>query len=103
LTGYEEKCFQCHKEMRGPFVFEHDALRDGCRSCHNPHGSINDKLLPAGQTITCIRCHWESRFNTADADIGSHGHDHHAVGAGQNCIDCHTAVHGSNIWRSLKK
>ena len=103
LLGDNEKCFKCHKEMRGPFVFEHDALREGCGSCHNPHGSINDKLLAAGQTITCLRCHWESRFNTADAEIGDRSHSSYNIAAGQDCVDCHTAVHGSNIWRSLRK
>jgi predicted CXXCH cytochrome family protein len=103
LHNGNEMCFRCHKEMRGPFVFEHDAVRDGCTSCHNPHGSINDKLLVAGQTTTCLRCHWESAFNTGTAGLGSHAHSSHAIGAGQDCIDCHAAVHGSNIWRSLRK
>jgi len=103
LLGDNETCFRCHKEKRGPFVFEHDAIRDGCSSCHNVHGSINDKLLVAGQSITCLRCHWESSFNTSSANIGSHAHGSHAIGAGQDCIDCHSAVHGSNIWRSLRK
>ncbi len=103
LMDRDETCFGCHKEMRGPFVFEHDAMRDGCSSCHMVHGSINDKLLVAGQSITCLRCHWEPAFNTSSASLGNHGHQSHAVGAGQDCVDCHTAVHGSNIWRSLRK
>jgi predicted CXXCH cytochrome family protein len=103
LLGNDETCFGCHTEMRGPFVFEHDAMRDGCSSCHTVHGSINDKLLVAGQSITCLRCHWEPSFNTSSAGIGSHAHGNHAIGAGQDCVDCHVAVHGSNIWRSLRK
>ena len=103
LLGQWERCFTCHKDKRGPFVFEHDAMRDGCGSCHNPHGSINDKLLTAGQSITCLRCHWESGFNTANATLGGHDHSSHNVAAGQDCVDCHPAVHGSNIWRSLRK
>lgn len=96
LLGQDEKCFKCHKEMRGPFVFEHEAMREGCSVCHTPHGSINDKLLVAGQTITCIRCHFELAFNTSDADLGGSGHDGRAIGLGAECIDCHTRVHGSN-------
>lgn len=103
LLDSSETCFRCHKDKRGPFVFEHDAIRDGCSSCHKVHGSINDKLLVAGQSITCLRCHWEPSFSTSSADIGSHAHSSHSVGAGQDCVDCHSAVHGSNIWRSLRK
>ncbi len=83
LFGKDEKCFKCHKEQRGPFVFEHEAMREGCAVCHTPHGSINDKLLVAGPTITCIRCHIEP------SETGKFHHH-------QNCIDCHTRVHGSN-------
>ncbi|MGC2354302.1 MAG: cytochrome c3 family protein, partial [Candidatus Udaeobacter sp.] len=36
-----ETCFQCHTAQRGPFVFEHDAVREGCVTCHSPHGSVN--------------------------------------------------------------
>jgi predicted CXXCH cytochrome family protein len=104
LLGQDEKCFKCHKEQKGPFIFEHDAMRDGCAVCHTPHGSINDKLLVAGQTITCIRCHWEPAFN-ASVDIGDHGHSSgsYLFGAGDECIDCHHAPHGSNISRSLRQ
>ena len=103
LLGKSEACFSCHKEVKGPFVFEHDALRDGCTACHDAHGSINDKLLTAGPSTTCLKCHWETRFNTGSAELGGHNHSHHAIGNGQDCIDCHVAVHGSNIWRSLRK
>ncbi len=103
FVNRDEACFACHKEMRGPFVFEHDAMREGCTSCHTPHGSINAKLLVAGHSTTCLRCHWESAFNSATGDIGSHAHSSHPIGAGQDCVDCHVAIHGSNIWRSLRK
>lgn len=104
LLGENDKCFKCHKEQRGPFVFEHDAMREGCQVCHNPHGSISNKLLVAGQTTTCIRCHWQSGFNDDSGNIGSTPHGFFAdIGNGAECIDCHTAVHGSNISRSLQR
>ncbi len=87
LLGKSDKCFKCHKEQRGPFVFEHEAMREGCPICHNPHGSINDKLLVAGPTITCIRCHIDDK----------HGAVHH----NKDCVSCHVDVHGSNIEHSL--
>jgi predicted CXXCH cytochrome family protein len=103
LQGQDEKCFKCHKEMKGPFVFEHDAMREGCKACHNPHGSINDKLLVAGQSTTCIRCHWETSFNQGpNATLGAKHHDY-GIGAGVECIDHHRAPHGSNIWRTFNR
>lgn len=87
LLGKDEKCFKCHKEQRGPFVFEHEAMREGCTICHTPHGSISDKLLVAGPTITCIRCHIEPSQT---------GRIHHSDTGHLSCIDCHTRVHGSN-------
>ena len=102
LFGKEGKCFTCHKDQKGPFIFEHDAMREGCQVCHNPHGSINDKLLVAGQTTTCIRCHWQPGFNTGSGTLGDTAHGGFAdIGRGAECIDCHTAPHGSNISRNL--
>jgi predicted CXXCH cytochrome family protein len=89
LLGQDEPCFKCHKEMKGPFVFPHEAMREGCAVCHNPHGSINDKLLVAGPTITCVRCHVEDKMGGT-----AHG------GYRYNCIDCHTRIHGSNNAKS---
>ncbi len=104
LLTQDEKCFGCHKDQRGPFVFEHEAMREGCQVCHNPHGSINDKLLVAGQTTTCIRCHWQSDFNTVSGTLGDSVHGFFAdIGRGAECIDCHTATHGSNISRDLRR
>ncbi len=104
LLGSDEKCFKCHKDQKGPWVFVHDAMRDGCSSCHNPHGSINDKLLVAGQSTTCIRCHWQPGFNSSQARVGAFSHGFiAAIGNGAECVDCHAAPHGSNISRSLRR
>ncbi|HYO82399.1 MAG TPA: DmsE family decaheme c-type cytochrome, partial [Bryobacteraceae bacterium] len=33
----EQPCLRCHVDLRGPFLFEHAAVRvDGCESCHGP-------------------------------------------------------------------
>ena len=55
----EEPCLKCHIDKRGPFVFEHAAVRiDGCETCHNPHGSVNAKLLKRPVVFTmCLECH----------------------------------------------
>jgi len=107
-------CFKCHKEVKGPFVFEHDAMRDGCQSCHNVHGSVQDKMLTAGQTTTCLRCHYDVTTNPAGNLSGGVAHGSTAsttgaaggdydIGSGDECVDHHRAPHGSNIWRTLNR
>jgi predicted CXXCH cytochrome family protein len=97
-----EVCFKCHKNMRGPFVFTHDPVRDGCQICHNPHGSVFDKLLVANQPVLCLRCHWQQTINTASPTIGDVNHGSFAsIGRGQECADHHVATHGSNVERDF--
>ena len=102
--GMDQKCFKCHKEKRGPFVFEHQALWQGCTTCHNPHGGVYDKLLVAGKSVICLRCHWQVSFDVA-GNIGSSGGAHPGlyIGRGVDCIDHHTAIHGSNIQQLLER
>src|SRR5437870_2942474 len=45
MARLNENCAQCHREQTRPFVYEHEALREGCAVCHQPHGSINAKML----------------------------------------------------------
>ena len=41
-----ETCVKCHVEKRGPYVYEHAAVRvEGCVVCHNPHGNTNHFML----------------------------------------------------------
>lgn len=102
-----EKCFKCHKEMKGPFVFEHDPMRDGCQVCHEPHGSVYNKLLVADDNALCLRCHWESDTNSVTGNMGGVPHGSGAgnywIGSGEECVDHHRSVHGSNIWRTFNR
>ena len=101
LQKTNDTCVKCHKEMKGPFVFEHDAVREGCQTCHNPHGSVYDKMLVADQTNLCLRCHWEQSFS-ATGQLGGVTHNYY-IGRGEECIDHHRAPHGSNIWKTLNR
>lgn len=87
-----EACVKCHTEVRGPFVFEHPAVKVvGCVACHNPHGSVNHFMLVRRQTrFLCLQCH--TGFHTQT--IVPHGR----LGFETNgdCTRCHIAVHGSN-------
>src|SRR5204862_1065620 len=41
FLSQNETCFQCHTAQRGPFVFEHEAVCQGCVTCNSPHVSLN--------------------------------------------------------------
>ncbi|MFM9091970.1 MAG: cytochrome c3 family protein [Verrucomicrobiota bacterium] len=47
MAAANDTCLKCHEAQRGPYVFEHEALRDTCTACHNSHGSVNAKMLKA--------------------------------------------------------
>lgn len=95
LDGINERCFKCHKDQRGPFVFQHEAMREGCTVCHKVHGSIHDKLLKVRDSNLCLQCHTQNNFPT----IGSNGHGGSTRLPAGPCFSggCHRAVHGSNF------
>jgi DmsE family decaheme c-type cytochrome len=85
-------CTKCHTETRGPFVFEHAAVKgEGCMACHTPHGSQNARLLNMPNINSlCNQCHSPVAAATVHGiDAGS--------SASQPCISCHTMIHGSNF------
>jgi DmsE family decaheme c-type cytochrome len=85
-------CTKCHTETRGPFVYEHAAVKaEGCLGCHTPHGSQNARLLNMSNINTlCNQCHSPVAAGAV-----------HSMGAGSSeltpCTSCHTYIHGSNI------
>jgi predicted CXXCH cytochrome family protein len=101
LRSQEENCRQCHPAQQGPFVFEHEALREGCTTCHSPHGSVNAKLLTERNANLCLKCHFQ-RVNSGAILIG--GVDHTARLSQGACwsAGCHEAIHGSRVNPSLR-
>ena len=93
MKDVNEACFKCHKEQRGPFVWEHEALREGCTTCHKVHGSINDKMLIVRDNNLCLRCHTQVNFPT----IGKQNHGTRLPQGTCFSAGCHTAIHGSNF------
>lgn len=89
-------CLSCHAEYKGPYVFEHAALDDGCKVCHEPHGSYTGKLLKMTGNGLCLQCHTQSNFPA----IGKKVHST-LLSGGAFCYDCHTDMHGSNVDPSL--
>jgi DmsE family decaheme c-type cytochrome len=96
-----ETCATCHQDvMKAKFQRSTHLFRneDGqqrmlCSSCHEPHGSIGDKLMRTSTVNeTCYSCHAEKR--------GPFLWEHAPVR--ENCMTCHSP-HGSNNTALLQK
>jgi predicted CXXCH cytochrome family protein len=105
MSRGNETCASCHRDQARPFAFVHEALREGCTACHQPHGSINDKMLVHRDNNLCLRCHNQLGSNLAffEGDLIL-GQSIHSGAFGMkveqaSCwsAGCHSAVHGSNI------
>jgi DmsE family decaheme c-type cytochrome len=108
-----DKCYECHTEKRGPFLWEHEPVRENCLTCHDPHGSNHPRLTVAMQPYLCQRCHANSGHPGTIYDKNN------AVGGplvatappsgvtttqtivsprilSRGCPNCHNQIHGSN-------
>ncbi len=101
LLSEEENCTQCHNSKQGVFVFEHEAMREGCVTCHSPHGSINPQMLTERNSTLCLKCHFQ-QYKGGAVLIG--GVDHTSRLTQGTCwsAGCHEAVHGSRVSPSLR-
>jgi predicted CXXCH cytochrome family protein len=101
LLSENESCFRCHASQRGPYVFEHEASREGCTVCHTAHGSVNAKLLSVRDSNLCMKCHFQ-QITGGKILIG--GSDHTVRIQQGTCwtAGCHEAVHGSRVSSSLR-
>ncbi|MGA2983389.1 MAG: cytochrome c3 family protein [Terriglobia bacterium] len=88
-----ETCVKCHVEKRGPYVYEHAAVRvEGCVICHNPHGSTNRMLLVRREgRMLCLQCH--SGFHAQAATP----HSRLGFQTSGECTRCHVQIHGSEL------
>lgn len=102
LASQNDTCFQCHTAQKGPFVFEHEAVREGCVTCHEPHGSVNQKLLIERNQTLCLKCHFQQQTAAGQIVIG--GTDHSSFLTRGTCwsAGCHEAVHGSQVNSTLR-
>lgn len=97
-----EKCYKCHAEKRGPFLWEHGPVGESCLNCHTPHGSSHDKLLVDKRPYLCQRCHSNSRhpgtLYALDASKTNQNVYSNLSSRIYNraCSNCHAQIHGSN-------
>lgn len=95
----EAPCLKCHVDKRGPFVYEHPPVRvEGCETCHNPHGSMNAKLLRRPVVFTvCLECHNGSASGSRGQGVDLQSARHNLLDPKfQKCTTCHVRLHGSN-------
>lgn len=92
-----ETCYQCHAELRGPFLWEHAPVSDDCTLCHDPHGSSQPRMLKVRTPYLCQQCHSEAQhpstlYSGTGLPIVNPGSRLLAKG----CLNCHPKVHGTN-------
>jgi predicted CXXCH cytochrome family protein len=101
LRAQDDNCKQCHAAQRGPYVFEHAAMHEGCTTCHGSHGTVNAKLLTVRDSNLCLKCH----FQQVQGGILRIGGSDHTLRVQQGTCwtaGCHEAVHGSRVNSSLR-
>ena len=99
-TSVNETCYTCHADKRGPFLWEHPPVREDCTLCHNPHGANNPSMLLVRAPYLCQQCHVapfhpSTLYSGANLPGGSATPGFDKM-LGQQCLNCHSKVHGSN-------
>lgn len=107
-ASVNDVCYTCHMEKRGPFLFEHQPVREDCTNCHTPHGSSQARLLKERMPYLCQDCHGNGSHNGAPfagQNLPNANNNLTATGLLQvpqfqinakSCASCHSQVHGSN-------
>jgi len=96
------KCFACHADVRGPFLWEHPPAVEDCLTCHTPHGSPRNALLKGKMPYLCQRCHSDKVHsgNLYARDANQAGQSVYRVLSNRvsyrACLNCHVTIHGSN-------
>lgn len=88
-----DMCYECHAEKRGPFLWDHQPVREDCTICHDPHGTNHFKMVKTRVPYLCQKCH-------ADGGHPSGLYDQSQIDSrrffNRSCLNCHTTIHGSN-------
>ncbi len=107
-TTINDKCYECHAEKRGPFVWDHPPVRENCLNCHEAHGANHEPLLRVKKPFLCQRCHnalgHPSTVFGLTEDEAEAGLSPYQLRRGlpasqlynRGCTNCHVNIHGSN-------
>ena len=88
--SFNDKCYECHAEKRAPLLWEHSPVKEDCLTCHDAHGSSNDKMLVTKVPRLCQECHMQGSHQTGALATNS------TFVFNRSCLNCHTQIHGSN-------
>ncbi len=102
LASANATCAKCHAAQSKPHAFEHQAMREGCTFCHNPHGTVNAKMLKIRNQVLCLQCHAQRRDTAGNLFIGRFNHTSSVQRGACWTSGCHEAPHGSNVSPSLR-
>jgi DmsE family decaheme c-type cytochrome len=83
---HQVKAMQFNRSSHMPMTARGEGGKMRCGSCHNPHGTVTEKLITeVSVNQSCTNCHAEKRgpFLWAHAAVM------------ESCLNCHTP-HGSN-------
>jgi len=101
-----ETCYTCHAEKRGPMLWPHAPVVEDCTLCHQAHGSNHAALLSTRVVFLCKQCHSpQGHPSLAPSGTALPGGTFSAFGkftVGKSCLNCHTAIHGSNHPSGIK-
>ena len=90
-------CYDCHAELRGPYLWEHAPATEDCNACHDPHGSTQPGMLSMRAPMLCQSCHSQDGHPSLPQDArGLANNVPSPLLLGQSCLNCHDQVHGSN-------
>ena len=104
-----ELCISCHTSMQGPFIFEHEPVNEDCGICHDPHGTVADKMLLQNEPFLCLSCHpmhfhvtlvgYEGEFEAPmhPERKGISTRDGMKSAMLTKCTQCHSEIHGSDL------
>ena len=98
--SFNDLCYTCHAEKRGPYAFEHPPVQENCLNCHEVHGSNHTKLLVRKVPFLCQSCHTRtghpSRPATNFHSFGGPATSQKNRFFARSCLNCHGNIHGSS-------